>query len=359
MVLDDTLLTDPDRLAEADSGGVLRATAMAGAQVRAATDAAADAGLAERLDVGKPRAFVLVSRPGGGRSAITLLAELLGACQSVPIVVSDVVPSWVGALDVVYAHSDDPGDPELAAGLDRAARYGAAVVVSAPDEGPVASAVAGRGVVLAPRLRTPPELSFPRALAAGLLTANALGVLVADLATLADRLDDEAERGHLSHDPDGNPAKALALRLADRTPVLLGLDHIAVGVARHAEHAFATHAGMVCHVGEYRQVQVRHALYRAALADTNERNIFADPDDPETTGHSLRVVLLAIRSGPAADTARNHAEQALAAADKLTPAEEDLPDEPTRAAVIALRCELAAVYLGLAGGSTMPASAGV
>lgn len=363
MVLDDALLADPDRLAEADSAGVLRATAMAGAQVRAATDAAAEVGLAERLDIGRPRAFVLVSRPGGGRSAITLLAELLGAGQSVPIVVADVVPSWVGALDVVYAHSDDPGDAELAAGLDRAARYGASVVVSAPEEGPVASAVAGRGTVLAPRLWVPPELSFSRALAGGLLTANALGVAVADLATLADRLDDEAERGHLSHDPEENPAKALALRLADRTPVLLGLDHIAVAVARHAEHALATHAAMVCHVAEYRQAQVRRALYNAALADTNQRNIFADPDDPATMAHSLRVVLLAIRSGPAADAARSHAEQALASADRLMPAEELLPDEPTRAAVVALRCELAAVYLGLAagtsGGSAMPSSTGV
>lgn len=360
MVVDDTLLEDADRLAEVDSAGLLRATAMAGAQVRATIDAAAELGLPERVDIGQPRAIVLVARPGGGRSAITLLGELLGAAAKVPVVVADVVPSWVGALDVVFAHSDDPGDPELAAGLERSARHGATVVVSAPEEGPVASSVAGRGMVLSPKLRVPPELAFPRALAAGLLTANALGVLAVDVQTLADRLDDEADRDQPGYDPDANPAKTLALRVAERTPVLLGLDRAALALAHHVEHAFAAHAATVCHVAEYRQAQVQRGLYHAALADEGERNVFADPDDPATVGHALRVILLGVHSGPATEVARAHADQVFPSAQRLVfdgdgsadevPAAQNLPDEPTRAAVLALRCELAAVYLGLAAG---------
>src|SRR5699024_1711936 len=180
-----------------------------------------------------------------------------------------VVPQWVGALDVVFAHSDDPGDTELATGLQRAARHNATVVVSAATEGPVAAAVAGRGVLIANRMRVPGALSFPRVLAAGLLTANALGLLVVDVATLADQLDSEAERGYLSREPDDDPAKALALRLASRTPVLVGLDPVAVAVGRHIEHAFATHAATACHVTGYRQLQIRGGLYRAALSDTD------------------------------------------------------------------------------------------
>lgn len=350
MVFDDTLLADSDRLAEADTEGLLRALAMAGAQVRATSDAAAELGMAERLDIGRPRALVLVSRPGGGCEAATVLSELLAGSSSVPIIVSDVVPSWVGTLDVVFAHADDPGDPELAAELDRAARHGAAVVVSSADEGPVAAAVAGRGMLLATHLRLPTESSFPRALAAGLLTTNALGLTVVDVAVLADLLDEEAERCHLSRDPDSNPAKSLALRLAERAPLLVGLDRAAVAVARQAEHAFATHAATVCQVSGYRQLQMRRGLYRAALTDQAGHDIFADRDERAGAAAPLRVVLLGVHAGPVSDETRRYAEQVFPAAERLLPSEEQPSGEPTRAAVLALRCELAAAYLGLATG---------
>lgn len=352
MVFDDTLLADPERIANADSAGLLRSLAMAGAQVRATSEAAAEVALAERLDIGNPRAIVLLAGPGGGKSAVTLLAELLAISTAVPIVESDVVPHWVGALDVVFTHSDDPGDLEVAAGLERAARRGATVVVSAPEDGPVAAAVAGQGVLIAPRVRVPADLSFPRALAAGLLTANALGLLVADVVALADRLDEEAAQGSPSSEPDSNPAKTLALRVAEHTPLFVGLDPVAVAAARHAEHAFATHAGMACHVTDYRQLQMRRALYRAALSDSAERNIFADPDDLVGTGNTFRVVLLGVHGGAAVEPARQHATQLFPTAQQLWWDAEQPSEEPAPAAVLALRCELAAAYLGLAAGAT-------
>ncbi|OZM73686.1 hypothetical protein CFN78_09205 [Amycolatopsis antarctica] len=351
MTLDDTLLDDPVRLAEADSAGLLRAVAMAGAQVRATVESAAELGLADRLDVGRPRAVVLISRPGVSRTATRMLASLLTASCPVPVVVADVVPAWIGALDVVIAHTDDPGDRELAATLERAARYGATVVLSAPPEGPVASSVAGRGLVLVPRVPVPPELAFPRALAAGLLAVNALGLFTADVAALADQLDAEAERDHLGHDPFVNPAKSLALRLVDRTPLLWGLDHLAVAAAAHGAHAFAAHAATVCDVADYRQARAQHALHRAAVMGTSERDIFADPDDIPAGSAPPRIVLLAVRTGPTADAARHRADDALPGVDVVAPAEEFDADETARAAVLAMRFELAAVYLGLATGT--------
>ncbi len=348
-VPDDSLLDDPARLAEADTAGLLRAAAMAGAQVRATAEAAAELELSDRLDVGRPRSLVLIDRPGVSRTLTRLVAALLTPACPVPVVVAEVVPSWIGALDVVFAHTDDAGDRELAASLERAARFGATVVLSAPGEGPVAAAVAGKGLILAPRLSVPPEMAFPRGLAAALLTANALGLLVADLEQLADHLDAEAEKDYLARDSFANPAKAMALKLADRQPLLWGLDPVAVAVGEHAAHAFAAHAALVCDVEDYRQALARPALRRAALSGGVERDIFADPE--EGVGVVPRVLLLSVRTGPATEAARYQAEDLLPGADVIAPAEEVETDEIVRAAVLALRFELAAVYLGLAVGS--------
>lgn len=353
MVFDDTLLDDPARLADADHAGALRATAMAGAQVRAAVEMAGETALGDRLDVGRPRALVLIARPGVGHSVPALLAALLSPGCPVPVVISDVVPSWIGALDVVYAHTDDPGDRELAGSLERAARYGASIVLSAPAEGPVAASVAGKGALITPRVPVPNGQVFPRALAAGLLAVRALNLLEVDFEVLADHLDSEAERGHLQHESFVNPAKAMALRIAERIPLLWALDPVACAVAEHGAHALAVHAGVVCDVAEYRQAASRSALHRAAVASTSGHDIFADPTDPGAPGPTLspRVLLLAVRSGPSVQAVRLAAEDMFAAADLLDIADEVDAGEAIRAAVLALRFELAAVYLGLAAGS--------
>lgn len=352
-VFDDTLLDDPRRLDDADTGGVLRAAAMAGAQVRSTIEAANELELPERLDIGRPRSLVIIVRPGAGHGAAHLLTALLAPACPVPVVVTDTVPPWIGALDVVLAHTDDPYDRDLAVSLERAARYGATVVLSAPPEGPVASAVAGRGLVLSPRVVGPPELAFPRALTTGLLTAGALGLLVSDVDGLADRLDNEAARGHLEHESFVNPAKSLALRIADRTPLLWGLDHAGVAVGQHAAYALGAHAAVVADVSDYRQALARPALHAMAARGGDERDIFADPDFDEVGGAAPpRALLLAVRSGPGVDDARFRVAETLPAADVLAPAEELADaDDVACAAVLALRFEFAAVYLGLAAGT--------
>ncbi len=351
MALDDSLFDDPTRLAEADGAGLLRAAAMAGAQVRATVETAAELELAERLDVGRPRCLVFVTRPGVSHTAASLLKALVTATSSVPVVTSDVVPNWVGALDVVFAHTDDPYDTELALSLERAARYGAAVVLSAPPEGPVASAVAGRGLVLAPRVPVPSELTLPRALAAGLLTANTVGLSLSDVGALSDLLDSEAERCHPGQESFVNPAKSLALRLAEHTPLLWGLDNVAVAVAQHAAYVLAAHAAVVSEAGHYQHALTRPALRRAVLASFTADTIFADPDEPAREVPPIRAVLLSIITGQAADHTRHQMEESLPSADVQAPADEITADDAGRAAVLALRFELAALYLGLAAGT--------
>ena len=348
-MLDEHLLDDPNRLADADgaAGGCLRAAASAGAQVRSTAEAAAEAGVAD-LAGSRPRAIVFLTRPGVSRSVAELLIALLGPACPVPLVCSDVVPSWVGPLDVVLGHTDDPGDAVLAESVDRARRYGAQVLLTGPADGPVAAAAAG-APLLPPRVPVPAGFGFPRVLTAGLLLLDTLGLLRTDLDVLADELDREAERDHAAYESFVNPAKSLALRVAERSPVLCGLDPVATAVAGHAVDVLAGFAGVVANSCDYPQFGTRTVLHRAAVRAGSAEDIFADPDD--SPGTLLRVLLLAVRDDQQAESVRRTATELLPAADLLEVTEDTAGEPALRAAVLALRFELAAVYLGLASGS--------
>lgn len=348
LLLDDSLLDDAERLASADgrAGGCLRAVASAGAQVRATVETAAEAGIDQLMGY-RPRALVIVTRPGVGPAVAQLLVALLSANCAVPVVLSDDVPTWVGPLDVLLVHSDDPGDHALAGSIDRARRFGATVVVTAAQEGPVAAAAAGT-LLLPPRIDLPTGFGYPRALAAGLIVLDTLGLLRTDLAVLADELDREAERDHANFESFVNPAKSLALRIADHTPLLCGLDPVAAAIAWHAAEVLAGFAGIVASHAGYPQVCSRRVLYRSAVGASAAADIFADPDDVAPGGP--RVLLLSVTDDPQAIADRHTATDDLPGADLLQPAEETSGGPAVRAAVLALRFEMASVYLGLASG---------
>src|SRR5690606_40774495 len=60
-------------------------------------------------------------------------------------------------------------------------------------------------------------LPISHVFAAGLCVLQALGVLRTDTEALADALDREAERAHPGHELLVNPAKSMAMRMADRS----------------------------------------------------------------------------------------------------------------------------------------------
>ena len=364
---DDDLLDDPVRLEALDTGGLLRAAATAGAQVRSTAAAAEEAGL--RGVVGeRPRAVVLLTRPGAASAAAPLLLALLGPSCPVPVVTTRSVPMWVGPLDIVLANTTDPGDRELAEGLDRAVRRGARVVLTAPADGPVAAAVAGRAVLVVPRIEVPPGLALPRTLTAGLLLFDALGLLETDVEALAGELDREAERDHVAHESFVNPAKSLALRLTGRTPLLWGTDPVATAVAGHCAGALAAHAGVVAHAAGFHEAAALPVLRREAIRDSAEVDVFSDPfGDPvgDRVGDpvqdvpprgampAVRPVLLGVLADTGNEPERAAALDALPAADVVTTDEELVVrrGEPgvaaSAAAVLALRFDFAALYLGL------------
>jgi hypothetical protein len=349
-VLDDSLLDDPARLASVDgeAGGCLRAAASAGAQVRATAEAAADSPIRDLAGV-RPRALVLVDRPGVGPEVNRLLTALLGPSCPVPVVISETVPSWVGALDVVIAHTDDAGDIALAESVHMAGRRGARVVLTAPEDGPVAAAGAGACTLLPQRVPVPIGFAYPRALTAGLVVLEQLGLLRSGIDVLADELDREAEQDRAAYESFVNPAKALALRLADRTPVVCGLDRVATAVAQHAVGTLAAFAGVVASADDYARLMTRTVLRRAAVSATTGADIFADPDD--SSGGLLRVFLLAVAGDAEAEAAQLAATDMLPGADLIAPGEETRGGPAVRAAVLALRFEMTAVYLGLATGA--------
>ncbi|GAA4540292.1 SIS domain-containing protein [Pseudonocardia xishanensis] len=361
-VLDDTLLADPAALALADGAGALRAAATAGAQVRSAAQAALDAGVAD-LAGHRPRALVVLRRPGSSGAAGELLHALLGPQCPVPFVTADLVPGWVGPLDVVVAQSADPEDTELAESVARAVGRGAEVVLSVPAEGPVASAGAGRARFVEPRIPVPPALDLPRALAVGLSVVSALGLWPGDLdpslEPLADALDAEAERNQPGHEPFMNPAKSLALRLAEHTPLLWGTDPPATAVAGHGATALATHAGVVAYSADIAQAATATALRRAVDLAERSDDVFRDPfDDPGPDAPPVRVVLLATSEEDPGQVATRRTGRGWPA-DLHHPVDEIARGTRDagllRAAVLAARWDAAAVYLGLATRTIEPA----
>jgi len=227
-------LDDTAGLLEADRDGLLRFAAMAGAQVRATAAAVEEGALESVASDQRPRTVIWLAGRGPAESAGAMLAATLGATAAQPIVAAAQVPPWIGPLDVLIVAGDDPGDPVLVSAAAMAVRRGARVVIAAPYEGPLRDATAGRAAVLAPRLWVPDEFGLCRYLAAGLA---ALGVvdpgLTSDLGALADELDAEALRNSAVREVFTNPAKALAERMSGRQAVLAGDCPATLSLARH------------------------------------------------------------------------------------------------------------------------------
>ncbi|MHA6801103.1 hypothetical protein [Bounagaea algeriensis] len=344
-VLDDSLFEDPARLFDVDRRELLRTAALAGAQVRSAVERAANAGVSD-FGEERPRAVVLLARPGLGMRVCELLAALTGRA-AVPVVVAETLPAWVGALDAVFVHAADQGDADLATAVDTASRRGARVVVAAEEEGPVAASGAGRALLVPPTFPVPEELSFTYVFTVGLVVFAELGLLAVDVEALAAELDSMAEQCHPAKESVVNPAKTLALRLADRTPVLWGVDPVSTAVARHGAFALGCHVGVPCAVADYSEAVAQRTLHRKAAQAGSTSALFADPDEE----HPLRVFLVSARADERGGHAELGAVRDLPGADSVVPDDSVTADPVLRAAVLALQLDFTAVYLGLAAGT--------
>jgi glucose/mannose-6-phosphate isomerase len=299
-IADESLLNDEKSMVGNDPGGMLRATASAGAQVRESAALAAEADLSVLADEGRPRAVVVA---GIGTAGLTgsILATVAGHRCPVPIIGhrSAGVPGWVGAADVVIAVSASGRSPEALAAADAAARRGARLVaIGNPDSELQAMAERARSPFIPVPRRAPARASLWGLAVPVLLAARAIGLVKvneADLAETATRLDADAERCRPGADSFVNPAKSLALGLAGSIPIVWGSSPLATVAARRFADTLAANArypvmaGALGEAGRGR-VGLLDGVF-GGLAESS-RDIFADPDDAaDDTATRLRLVL--------------------------------------------------------------------
>jgi hypothetical protein len=299
-VADESLLDDEKAMLANDPGGMLRATASAGAQVRESAALAAEADLSMLADEGRPRAVVVA---GIGTAGLTgnILATVAGHRCPVPIIGhrSAGIPGWVGAADVVIAVSASGRSPEALAAADAAARRGARLVaIGNPDSELQAMAERARAPFIPVPRRAPARASLWGLTVPVLLAARTLGLVKvneADFAETATRLDADAERCRPGAESFVNPAKALALGLAGSIPIVWGSSPLATVAARRFADTLAANArypvmaGALGEAGRGR-VGLLDGVF-GGLAET-QHDIFADPDEDDENRTRLRLVVM-------------------------------------------------------------------
>ncbi|MBG0563124.1 SIS domain-containing protein [Actinoplanes aureus] len=299
-VADESLLNDEKTMLGNDPGGMLRATASAGAQVRESAALAAEVDLSMLADEGRPRAVVVA---GIGTAGLTgsILSTVAGPRCPVPIIGhrSAGVPGWVGAADVVIAVSASGRSPEALAAAEAAARRGARLVaIGNPGSELEAMAERARAPFIGVPRRAPARATLWGLTIPVLLAGRALGlvkVTEADIAETATRLDNDAERCRPAADSFVNPAKELALGLAGSVPVIWGSSPLATVAARRFADTLAANArypvmaGALGEAGRGR-VGLLDGVF-GGLAESS-RDIFADPDETDESVTRLRLVVL-------------------------------------------------------------------
>lgn len=270
---DDSRLDDARVLRDADP--VLRPIAEAGARVRREA-ADAEPGLAALDDTDRPRAVIAF-----GPEARLLRAVLEPTCP-VPFMAWPRLglPGWVGPLDVVIIMG--AGDRESCAAAFEAVRRGSRLIVACPLDSPLARQSASSGTTLLPTSTRDP-------LAVAIVVLDALHRLglgpAVDANHLAEVMDAVAEQSSFALDVTENPAKQIALQLADAQPLVWGGSILAARASRRIAEAFRSASGRV--------VLSADAGELLPLIDAaGPRDVFADPFEDATPAQRPALVLV-------------------------------------------------------------------
>ena len=281
---DDAVLDDPDALERADPGGMLRATADAGAQVRRALAAADPAVLAAVVADGRPRSVVVAGMGGSGISG-DVLAAVCGTGCPVPIstVRGYVLPGWVGPLDLVIAVSCSGRTEETLSVAAEAAKRGARLVGVGAADSPL------HGLV-----QDAPGASFLAVDAGGLMPRASLWLLATPLLLLADALgladiprsalesaadlldERSSEYGPISPTAE-NPAKLLGVSLASSLPMVWGTSPIGAVSAYRLACQLNENAKLPVAWGALPEANHNQVVALDGAAVPAEGDIFHDP----------------------------------------------------------------------------------
>ena len=330
---DDSRLDDQAALAAADP--TLRALAEAGARVRREAGGAAEAIVAatETSDDARPRAVV-----AAGPDSRLLRAVLEPTCP-VPFVAwpGPSLPGWAGGLDLVVVLAPEGSDTGSASAVAEAVRRGCRVVVACPPGSLVADHATGRDATV-----------LPCASGDQLATAVVMLQLLERLdlgpetnpESVAQALDDVAIACSPYRDLAVNPAKTLAIAMADANPLLWGGSVLAARAARRVAESIRRSSGRTALAGD-----AEHLL--PVLEAARPRDVF---DDPFADGAGdLRPMLLILDDGADEPVVREHRGRLQAAAAargvRLETVTTDAPTEVARYASLLLSGTYAAEYL--------------
>lgn len=254
---------------------LLRSLAESGARVR--REAAEATGVTVDVD-SRPRA-VLAAGPDS-----RLLRAVLEPWCPVPFVAwpAPGLPGWVGSLDLVVVLAPEGSDRSTASAVAEAARRGASLVVACPPRSLVAEHATGRHTVLLPTV-TGDQL------AAAVVMLDQLSRLglgpAADAEEVAHALDTVAIACSPHEDLASNPAKELAISLADANPVLWGGSVLAARAARRVAEAIRQQTGRAALAGD-----AEHLL--PVLDAAKPRSVFDDPFASDTVPDRQPVLVI-------------------------------------------------------------------
>ncbi|MEO7131214.1 MAG: SIS domain-containing protein [Dermatophilaceae bacterium] len=360
-MFDEARLDDVDASILVDGHGALRALATAGAQVRTAVRSAQEAGLDRLADL-RPRG-VVVAAAGGSAAVADILEGATRMSGSIPVQTcgSGPLPGWVGALDLVIAVSQSGRATGALALAAEAARRGASVItVGAPDSPLADLSARARG------LHVP--VSIPGASSRTSLWAQVTPVLMAAEAigllpqrpgiwdSLAEVLDERARECSPGSESFVNPAKILAIEIAESTPILLGSGPLG-GVAVRRASAMLGRTGRVpVAFGALPDAASQIvACFDGPLADggPGDADVFADPFLDGPTRPPLRLILLRDASSEGASS-RRLADAVIAAAQdagaRVSFLDAESPEPLLRLAHHVALTDFAATYLALGHG---------
>lgn len=259
---DDRLLDDEQALTAADEP--LRALAQAGARVRHEANAGAEA-MAALADAPRPRAVV-----AAGADARLLRAVLEPWCP-VPFVAwpGPGLPGWAGALDLVVVIAPGGHSDDAATAAAEAVRRGCGLLVSCPAGSALAEAAASRSTVLLPTQTT--DVLAVAVVVLQALHALGLGPEV-DAEEVATALVETSLACSPRQDIARNPAKDIAVSLADAVPLVWGGSVLAARAGRRFAEALRAASGRAALAAD-----AEHLL--PVLRSAARPDIFADPFD--------------------------------------------------------------------------------
>ncbi len=325
-----------DQAALMDGDGALRLLAESGARVRReASEATAAINDAVARSADSPRARAIIAAGPDSR----LLRAVLEPWCPIPFVAwpSPNLPGWAGSLDLVVVLAPDGVGAGVASAVAEAVRRGCQVVVACPANSQVADHAGGRYSSILPTV-TRDQLATA-VIMLEYLERVSLGPR-ADAEGVADALDEVATACSPHRDLAVNPAKMLAIALADTNPIVWGGSVLAARAARRVAESIRRASGRTALAGD-----AEHLL--PVIEATRPRDVFDDPFSEG--GGELRPMLLVLDDGAEEAVVREERGRLQAAAQargvRVEKLATEAPTEVARYASLVLSGSYAAEYL--------------